>query len=187
MAIFGLRQIPIGFTYNKTLFNRINNWKHNFSDAILFLRHEQSWNTYMFKIGDYDKNSGNVSFSAGGWQGGRNMPSASSTATSNQPIQTGTFYISGILDELDVVNEWYFDKNDNTLYYYPDNTGKPNHDLVIGNLSCLFRLVSDDHTKPLMNVTFNNIIFQNTRYTYIDEQRWGVPSLVSIIHVFIMI
>ena len=177
MFVAGVRQIPIGMTYNtSSILNRISNWKHNFTDAILFMRHEQSWNTYMFKIGDYDQNIGNISFSSGGWQGGRNMPSAPSTATTNQPISTGEFYFSGVLDELDVVNEWYFDTNENTLYYYPNYTNineSPN--LIIGNLSCLFKLMSNNHEEPLTNVTFDNIIFSHTRYTYIDEQRWGVP------------
>ena len=91
MSELGIRQIPLGMTYNHTLLNRINNWKSNLSEAVVFLRHQQSWNMYMFQIGEYNQQIGNISFLYGGWQGGRVMPAASSAATSNKPIETGAF------------------------------------------------------------------------------------------------
>eukprot|EP01084_Bolivina_argentea_P276102 471023_1 len=176
MSVMGVRQIPIGMTYNRSVLTRINSWKSNLSDAIIFLRHEQSWNMYMFAIGSYDQSIGNISL-IGGWQGGRVMPWANSAEINNQPIKTGAFYFSGILDELDIVNEWYFDKQSGDLYYWPNTTLAPNQtnsNLIIGNLATLFDFSSPSHTNPLFNVTISDISFRDTRYTYMD--RWGTPS-----------
>lgn len=167
-------------TYNMSLLNRISEWKSNLSEAIVFLRHQQSWNMYMFQIGEYDQKIGNITFDYGGWQGGRVMPYASSDASSNQPIETGPFYISGILDELDIEGEYYFDKNNADLYYWPNNTqsGTPpnqtNINLIIGNVAQLFSLTSPSFENPLFNVTLSDLSFRDTRYTYMDK--WGTPS-----------
>ena len=180
MSELGIRQIPIGMTYNQTLLNRINGWKSNLSDAIIFLRHQQSWNMYMFSIGEYDQKIGNISFKYGGWQGGRVMPAASSSATNNKPIETGAFYFSGILDELDIEGEYYFDKSNGDLYYWPNNTksgippNETNSNLIIGNVATLFNLSSSSDSDSLFNVTISDLSFRDTRYTYMD--RWGTPS-----------
>ena len=180
MSELGIRQIPLGMTYNSTLLNRITSWKSNFSEAIVFLRHQQSWNMYMFQIGKYDQQIGNISFAYGGWQGGRVMPAASSTATSNKPIETGAFYFSGILDELDMEGEYFFDRSNGDLYYWPNNTqpGTPPNEthsnLIIGNVAELFRLSSPSHEDPVFNITISDLSFRDTRYTYMD--RWGTPS-----------
>ena len=160
---------------------RISKWKSNISQAgQLWIRHQQIWYMSMFNIGKYDLNIGNISFIKGGWQGGNVQPMANSDEINNQPIKTGPFFFSGILDELDNVNEWYFDKDKGILYFYPNTSiGKPPTDinLVVGNLSTLFQFggnSGDDN--PLFNVTLSSLSFRDTRYTYIDDKKWGVPS-----------
>eukprot|EP01084_Bolivina_argentea_P212574 361296_1 len=175
----GVRQIPIGMTYNMSILgNRISKWKSNISQAgQVWIRHQQSWYMSMFNIGEYDLNIGNISFTKGGWQGGNVQPMANSDEVNNKPIKTGPFYFSGIFDELDNINEWYFDKNTNILYYYPNTTigTPPNINLIIGNLSTLFQFGGNyGANNPLFNVTISSLSFRDTRYTYME--RWGVPS-----------
>ena len=178
MAQEGIRQIPIGMTYNKTLLSRINGWKSDFSGGVIHMKHQQKWNVYMYSIGKYNQSVGNISFAYGGWQGARTLDSASPDATNNQPIEAGGFYFSGILDELDTAGEWYFDDQDAILYYWPLNTTageKPSgHTLVIGNLAHLIELSSPNHENALFNVTISDLEFRDTRYTYLDK--WLVPS-----------
>ena len=180
MSFNGVRQIPIGMTYNQTILGSIiSKWKSNISQAgQVWIRHQQSWYMSMFNIGQYNLNVGNISFSKGGWQGGNVQPMANSDQVNNQPIKTGPFFFSGIFDELDHENEWYFNKDTGILYFYPNGTtvGKPpNSNLVIGNLSTLFQFggnSGDDN--PLFNVTLSSLSFRDSRSTYME--RWGVPS-----------
>eukprot|EP01083_Nonionella_stella_P190494 705505_1 len=186
MSTAGRRQLPVGMRYNKSnaIGARISSWKSNISEqGLVFVLHDQGWCMTMNRISSVDGvdllHSGNISFEFGGFQGANVNRLSTKDAINNQPIQAGSYYFDGIFDELDTFGEFYFNKTTHVLYLYPNDThAAPNMqntgNLIIGNLSTLFRLHSPSHLNPLWNVRLSNLQFRDTRYTFMD--RWGVPS-----------
>eukprot|EP01084_Bolivina_argentea_P030682 56811_1 len=184
MGTEGIRQLPVAMLYNKSVLPEIAEFADSISTAIFYIRHSMGWNVFWWEVGDeYDLDVGNISFGAGGWQGGRvwtKTHDLNQKAVTNLPIMAGQWYIENVFAALDVESEWFYDKKSRILYYWPNNTTPGESpvdtkiDLVIGNLAHLFRLTSDDMNNPLYNVSFMDIEFRDTRYTYMDK--WGVPS-----------
>ncbi len=186
MALEGIRQLPVGMLYNQSLLPEIAQFgEEAMKTAIFYIHHSQGWNSFWWEIGDtIDLKNGNISLGKGGNQGGRvwtKTTDLNKNAVTNLPIMAGSWYIDNVFTALDMESEWFYDKDNGILYYWPNNT-KPGEspvdtgiDLVIGNLSHLFLLQSDSMNNPLFNVTFEDISFRDTRYTYLDNE-WGAPS-----------
>ena len=173
----GIRQLPIGMTYNITndVGKRISSWKSNINEeGIVFVKHDQGWCMTMNKIGDYNLKIGNISFSNGGFQGANVNRLSDANAINNKPIETGPYYFDGIFDELDVVNEWYYNKTSKILYFIPNMTINNTGDLIIANLDKIFHFKGDNIKNPLTNVVISNLIIKHTRYNFLEP--WGVPS-----------
>ena len=175
MSTQGIRQLPVGMSLNVTALPELTTLDMD-GETVLHIKHSQGWNVYFYKLqvdGDFDLQAGNISLGAGGHQGGRvwtKTHDLNEAATTNLPIMGGSFYFDNIFAALDGPGEWYFNSKTDVLYYWPNNTdvGQPppkDVDLVIGNLSNLITLESDDHTEPLFNVAIEDINFRDTRYT----------------------
>ena len=184
MATQGIRQLPIGMLYNTSLLPEIAQFGDTMKTAIFYIHHSQGWNAFWWEIGDQiDLKRGNISLGKGGNQGGRvwtYTTDLNHNAVTNLPIMAGSWYIDNVLGALDMETEWFYDKDNGILYYWPNNTKAGQSpidtgiDLVIGNLSHLFELKAESMDNPLFNVTFEDILFRDTRYTYLDK--WGTPS-----------
>jgi hypothetical protein len=91
---------------------RVNKWK-NPEGGYVHVLHEGKWGGFHFMIKGNDKD-GNLILE-GGQQ--NNRPS---------PMHNVFRFVENIFEELDDVNEWYFDAKTSTLYYKPEVGNNPN-------------------------------------------------------------
>ncbi len=80
-----------------------------------------------------------------------------------------------MFEELDSPEEWFFDENTKTLYFFYNGTGAPPADLqfVVPQLKTLFN-ISGTQQQPVETFVLNGINFRDAAYTYMDPH--GVPS-----------
>jgi hypothetical protein len=153
--------VPGGLVFtNETFSGRV--WKNPIG-AIVHAFHPGHWESWMFEIDSYDPANHTIGWHFGGFQGARGSPSG------------GEWYVDGIFEELDAPNEFFYDATSQLLYYYYNGTGVPPTDsvFVATNLKVLFN-VTGTQQSPVTGLTFYNITFQNSAYTYMDPH--GVPS-----------
>jgi len=121
------------------------------------------WANWMFKVGDYDRSTGNFTFGEGGNQGARGNNKG------------GDFFIENVFEELDQAGEFFYDKKSDELYLFYNGTGAPPADMeVIVPTARLLLNISGSQWNPVRNITIDGITFKSTRYTYMDPH--GVPS-----------
>jgi len=100
-------------------------------------------------------------FNGGGHQGGEGCDIAAE------------FFVEGVLEELDAVNEYFYDAEAGKLYFMPNATdanadGSPNVSLAeVPSLAVFFSLFGSEEA-PVVNVTFSGITFTGGRPTMFD-------------------
>jgi hypothetical protein len=79
-----------------------------------------------------------------------------------------------VLEECDSANEFYFDENEEKLYYFFNNT-KPTgkEEWVATKTRVLFNLTGTKD-EPVTDVTIKGVTMRDTRITYLDPH--GMPS-----------
>jgi hypothetical protein len=130
----------------------------------------------------HDKQAGKLEFGVGGFQGGRNWHTGRSGPTKDKLI-SGGWYVENVLAELDVENEWYYDRKAGKLYLYPNSTGygsggggsggPDGADLVATHLQTLIS-IKGTMASPVKGITIQGVGFRDAAYTYLEP--WGVPS-----------
>ena len=154
--------IPHGLAYNKTILPHAP--YNNINGGIISTWRPAHWASWFFEIGGYDSDGMVMNFSRGGFQGARGA-------------NTGAeFYIENIFEELDYENEWYYDMDTMTLYYYNNLTNNmvPQCEMFeVTNKKILINM-EGNQTNPVKNIVIDNIIFKDTAYTYMDNH--GMPS-----------
>ena len=136
---------------------------HNVDEAVFFVWRPARWANWMFKIKDYDKNTGNFTFGAGGNQGARGNNLG------------GDWFVENVMEELDYPGEFFHDKVAGKLYVYYNGTGPPpeTSTFVVPQMRTLVN-ISASQWDPASNITYTGITFMATRTTYMDDH--GVPS-----------
>jgi len=115
---------------------RMARWR-NATGAIVHAWHSQSWAMHMFEVDGFDAANASLSFSRGGWQGGRNWcrcdqcTYAGKFCTQHRVpppkepdtrLIGGDFLIENLLEELDQAGEFFFNKTTRVLYFMPNAT-----------------------------------------------------------------
>ncbi|KAL3936175.1 MAG: hypothetical protein SGBAC_008457 [Bacillariaceae sp.] len=185
------------------IFQRAKTWKDP-KGAIVHAAHTQGWSWHMFNISNvlHNETSVTIQFDKGGSQGGRNWQCKDSKGHltdcdgDDKMLDGGDFYVEGILEELDVPGEFYFDKNTKHLYFYPtknctdgtaddddDNDNDSNHhrmqtscfppDLVASNLQTMIKIEGTMEV-PVRNIKIQGIGFRDAAKTYMEQ--WSAPS-----------
>ena len=101
-----------GYSKDAIAKERVANW-HDPKGGYVHALHEGKWGGFHFLIAGKDM-QGNLILD-GGQQ--NNRPS---------PMHETFRYVENIYEELDDVNEWYFDKKSSVLYYKPEKGKDPN-------------------------------------------------------------
>lgn len=107
-----------GFSFTLSDKNRVNNWK-NAKDADLVANWRYLWQSYHDKI-DNIKN-GNVTTTI--------------VLGSDAVDGTARFYIQNLIEELDRPGEFYVDKENKKLYFYPPADSSGNSEIFLSDLS----------------------------------------------------
>ena len=133
----GRVNLPSGITLsqNHSLAQRFRTYKNDPKGAIVHVAHTQGWAWHMFNVSlailpNATTITTTVYFDKGGSQGGRNWQCKDenghlSTCDGNKKrLHGGDWYIEGILDELDVPGEFFYDEDTQLLYFYPPDEPK---------------------------------------------------------------
>eukprot|EP01083_Nonionella_stella_P003656 10523_1 len=135
------------------------------SEAVVHAWRPAHWYTWMWNAGDYNRDTGELQFSSGGFQGGEGE------------TKGAEWYIENVKEELDAPNEYFYDSSTNTLYFYYNvstQTAPPSDtEFVAVKTKILFNLTGTQ-SNSVRNIVFEGLEFRDTPYTYMDTH--GLPS-----------
>lgn len=115
--------------------------------------HRYEWGGFHYLI--KGKNSDGTLQLEGGWQNNRQLG-----------MHDEHRYVENIMEELDAENEWYFDKESSTLYYFPPKGLDINKALIeIPQLAQLIEFRGNEKT-PVSNINIKGITFTQTLRTF---------------------
>jgi hypothetical protein len=144
-----------GTSADATSPERVKKWK-NPEGGFLHAMHVSDWGDFHYRITGKDE-QGNLELE-GGWQ-------------NNRPygLSKDNRMVENIFEELDAPEEWFYDKNEAILYYYP----LPNEDIhkSIVEVAQLKHLIEFRGTEqePVRNITIKNIEFTQTARTFMEH------------------
>eukprot|EP01084_Bolivina_argentea_P237330 398876_1 len=141
-------------------------YNSDISDAIINSWRPSHWFNWMFSTQSYNKQTGELIFGRGGFQGGEGTPNGD------------IWFIENVFEELTMPMEYFYNKTESILYYFNNETTSkkaPSDSTIFvsTNLKRLFNLTASQ-TKPIKNVTIKGITFRDTSYTYLDDH--GLPT-----------
>jgi len=147
--------------YNPLSFSK-KDWKTP-ETGILHAFHNENWGNYQFEIKSINKSTHTIYLGKGGFQ------------VAFQGLgKKSRFFIENIKEELDTVNEWYFDKNEKYLYWIAsDSLNLNNSTIEYPILENLIQIIGIQNN-PSRNITISNIKFSQTKETFLNI--YEIPS-----------
>lgn len=135
---------------------RIASWK-NPAGAYVHAMHMALWGDMHWLVKG-KKEDGSLQLE-GGWQ--NNRPS---------PMHPRYRMVENVFEELDVPGEWFFNKDEKTLYYYP-NQGE-NMSVALVEIVRLKHLVEVNGTKeaPVKNINFDGFVFRHAARSFMENK-----------------
>lgn len=135
---------------------RVSRWKSPEGGYIHAL-HRNEWGDFHYII--TGKNDKDELALKGGWQNNRKMG-----------MHERHRFVENIYEELDSVNEWFYDKNDKILYYFPPKglnikTAK----FETPQTAHLFEFKGSE-TKPVKNISIEGLTLTQTLRTFMDNK-----------------
>ena len=198
-AAAGQLNLPVGMVINISQGSRAAHfakWKGDVSGAVVHAWHSQSWFTNSFTVESAKLATGELKFSGGGQQGGRNWCRCDQCSYAgpwcgqkqDPPINndtrliSGSWYVEGMLDELDIPGEFYFDRKAGKLYVFANTTavveggGVPASlsELVVPLLPVLVSLKGASASAPVTDVSITHVGFRDASKTIMHK--WAAPS-----------
>jgi hypothetical protein len=158
-AVFDTWALDHHATYDSTLDpllpERIRKW-NNPQGAYVHAMHNYLWGDMHWQVNG--KSNAQLDLT-GGWQ-------------NNRPSKMHPVYrmVENIFEELDAPGEWYFDRAQRKLYYYP-NVGVAIKKATV-EVVTLRHLIELNGTKdhPVQNIHFKGFIFRHTARTFMDNK-----------------
>ena len=128
---------------------RVKKWKDP-AGGFFHALHSGEWGSFHYRMmGKQEDGSLQME---GGWQ--NNRPA---------PLHREFRFVENIFEELDAPGEWYFDKANQKIYYYPlSETDLKGGSVELSRLKTLLYLKGDE-SNPLNNITIRKIKFTQTK------------------------
>ena len=135
---------------------RISLWK--FPDGgYVHALHSSMWGDFHYRI--TGKNDKNELALEGGWQNNRRMP-----------MHDQYRFVENIFEELDTINEWFYDKQTKILYYYPpQGLDIKKAKFETPQIAHLFEFKGSE-TKPVKNIIVEGLGFTQTLRTFMQNK-----------------
>lgn len=134
---------------------RVAKWA-NPTGGFFHALHVGEWGSFHYKITGKD-NAGNLKME-GGWQ--NNRPS---------PLHPKLRFVENIFEELDAPGEWFYNKGEQTLYYYPLQTENLENAVVeFANLKTIFSFKGNEEN-AIKNISISNIKFVGTKRILMEK------------------
>lgn len=134
---------------------RVHQWA-NPTGGFLHALHSGEWGGFHYRITGKDT-EGKLKLE-GGWQ--NNRPS---------PLHPKHRFVENIFEELDSPGEWFYNKSEQTVYYFPLENENLNESIFeFARLKTIF-LLKGDEKNPMQNVTISNIKFTGTKRVLMEK------------------
>lgn len=135
---------------------RVKTWK-NPAGGYVHALHSGEWGSFDYRI--TGKNDEGILSMDGGWQ--NNRPS---------PLHSKNRFVEHIMEELDTAGEWYLNRDEHVLYYYPlEGTDLTKATVEVSNLKNSFELKGTAN-KPVRNVQLKGLNFKHNERTFMDTK-----------------
>lgn len=144
-----------GTSAEATAPSRVKQWKH-LETGYLHAMHRSDWGDFHYRItGKDDKNQLALE---GGWQNNR-----------QSGLHPDNRMVENIFEELDAPGEWFFDTEENVLYYYPIE-GENMEKAVVETpqLKHLFEIRGTE-ADPVMNIRLDGLQLTQTMRTFMER------------------
>lgn len=161
-------QSPRGIRFDPATFTK-QKWA-NPQEAEIHIFQAAYWGNLQWKIKGIDFSTDTIWFGDGGQQIGAKW--------SHHPAvlnEHSRFFVDNVFEELDVPGEWYLGKQNNTLYYYPEQGTDLQRALVEVPLLDDAIEFSGTQSDPVQNVSLRGFRISHTAATYLKS--YEVPSL----------
>ncbi|MDN5202244.1 peptide-binding protein [Fulvivirgaceae bacterium BMA10] len=136
---------------------KIKEWKQP-EGAYFHVLHAAQWGAFHYRITGVNENA--EAILDGGWQ--NNRPA--------NGLHKKFRFVENIFEELDTINEWYFDKKKKTIYWKPGTGVDPNDALIeIPRLNNLI-VLKGNASEPVSNIHFEGIDFRHTYRTFMETR-----------------
>lgn len=135
---------------------RVKSWKNPVGGYVHAL-HAGEWGSWDYLITGKDEN-GKLTL-RGGWQ-------------NNRPSEMHKEYrfVENIMEELDYPGEWYLDKKNETLFYYPDRSvDLKTAGVQVSHLKNSIEL-KGSLSQPVRNVELKGLTFEHNERTFMDTK-----------------
>ncbi|WP_316814679.1 right-handed parallel beta-helix repeat-containing protein [Pedobacter nyackensis] len=135
---------------------RVKSWAHP-EGGFVHALHKHEWGGYQYLISGKDDQG--VLKLEGGFQNNRQMG-----------MHDKYRFVENVFEELDTVGEWYFNKGEKMLYYYPtkkDNLTKAS--IEVPQLKSLFEF-RGTATHPVRNIRIEGIELSHTLRTFMETK-----------------
>ncbi|MGZ4017369.1 MAG: right-handed parallel beta-helix repeat-containing protein [Mucilaginibacter sp.] len=135
---------------------RVANWKSPKGGYVHAL-HPSQWGDVHYRI--TGKNDRGELMLEGGWQNNRRMGMSEKYR-----------FVENVFEELDAANEWYFDKQAKTLYYFPPaGLNMTTATFESPQPVSLFEFRGEE-TKPVGNITISGLVLTQTARTFMQNR-----------------
>jgi len=135
---------------------RVATW-HSPSGGYIHALHRSEWGDFHYII--TGKNSKGELNYEGGWQNNRRMG-----------MHERYRFVENIFEELDTVNEWFYDKQSRTLYYYPpENVDVKTAKFETPQMAHLFEFKGTEK-KPVSNISIEGLMLTQTVRTFMQNR-----------------
>jgi hypothetical protein len=119
--------------------------------------HRSEWGDFHYLI--TGKNDQNELALEGGWQNNRRMG-----------MHEKHRFVENVFEELDTVNEWFYDKKTKTLYYHPpDGVDIKTAKFETSQIAHLFEFKGNEKN-PVSNITIEGLILTQTLRTFMQNK-----------------
>lgn len=145
-----------GFAADAIATERVKSWA-NPAGGYIHAMHQGRWGGMHYEITG-KKDDSTLEY-IGGWQ--NNRPS---------PMHPEQLFVEGIFEELDAQGEWYFNREDKELYYYPYDGEDPNKvEFIAASLENIIH-IQGSSSQPTKNITIQGINFRHTAPTFMKTR-----------------
>lgn len=144
-----------GTSSQTTAPERVKGWKHP-ETGFLHAMHNSDWGDFHYRIKGRKENGELIL--EGGWQNNR-----------QSGLHPENRMVENIFEELDAPGEWFFDRNEKTLYYYPLEGEQPA--TAIFETPQLKHLIEVRGTQaaPAENIVIRNLNLTQTQRTFMES------------------
>ena len=154
-------KINTGLVYSSDEEFASHSWK-NPKTGVIHAFHCHYWGNWQFAIDDRDEEANTIKWSYGGFQEARGCDFGQE------------WYVENIFEELDAPGEWFYDQDEQKLYFYPNGSLDDVPSSGLGTeLQTLFN-IKGTMDRPVYNISLINITFTQTEPTYFEK--YEVPS-----------